>query len=360
MKITMVKKIMEDGEECKKCREVSHRLKEGNELDLIDRIVFADMRDPDAEGNSLAKAFNVDVAPFFLVEEAGDVTVYKTYMELKTKVLKKAVDAADIEIEARRKSGAELSDIDAFHSAATGRPVSGSRFDIENLSRLFEKSTPQEVLEWGLKELHPRIALAWSGAEDVAVVDMMVKINPSARIFTLDTGRLNPETYDLIDRVRKRYGISIDVLFPDAEKTQEMVRNRGVNLFYHSVENRMLCCDIRKVRPLRRMLSTLEGWITGLRRDQATTRVSLKKIEIDETFGGIIKLNPLAEWTHEKVWDYIRENDVPYNELHDKGYPSIGCAPCTRSVKAGEDLRAGRWWWEALTSKECGLHVKAE
>jgi phosphoadenosine phosphosulfate reductase len=236
---------------------------------------------------------------------------------------------------------------------------SSKDFDIERLNREFETRTPQELLEWGLKEFHPSIALAWSGAEDVAVVDMLVKINPQVRIFTLDTGRLNPETYDLIDRVREKYGIDIEVIFPDAAEVEEMVRGQGVNLFYQGVENRQLCCNVRKVQPLKRILSTLDAWITGLRRDQAVTRTVLKKIEIDKTYGGIVKLNPLAGWTNKDVWDYIHKNNVPYNELHDRGYPSIGCAPCTRSVKPGEDIRAGRWWWESSEGRECGLHVKS-
>jgi phosphoadenosine phosphosulfate reductase len=230
--------------------------------------------------------------------------------------------------------------------------------DIEAINAGFADSTPQEVLEWALSELHPSIALAWSGAEDVAVVDMMVKINPKARIFTLDTGRLNPETYDVIDRVREKYGIELEVMFPDSGAVEEMVREKGVNLFYESVDNRKLCCKTRKVQPLRRQLGTLSAWVTGLRADQAVTRSELKKVEIDEAFGGIIKVNPLAGWSHEDVWNYIRANDVPYNELHDKGYPSIGCAPCTRVVEEGEDIRAGRWWWESPETKECGLHVK--
>lgn len=231
---------------------------------------------------------------------------------------------------------------------------------IERLNEEFENKTPQELLEWGLKEFHPKIALAWSGAEDVAVVDMLVKINPKERIFTLDTGRLNPETYDLIDTVREKYGIEIEVIFPEASKVEEMAQAKGVNLFYQSVENRQLCCNIRKVQPLKRTLSTLDAWITGLRRDQAATRTVLKKIEIDETFGGVIKLNPLAGWSHKDVWDYIHKNHVPYNKLHDIGYPSIGCAPCTRSVKPGEDIRSGRWWWESPEGRECGLHVKSK
>jgi len=356
MKITLIKKIKEDGEECKKCREVTERLKAGNEFPLIDKIVYADMRDPDSEGLKLAKEHNVDIAPFFIVENEGNVAVYKTYMELKKKVLKKALEKADVEIEEKRTANADIDTGALTQSKTKIKPA----FDIENLNEEFGKKTPQELLEWGLKEFHPCIALAWSGAEDVAVVDMLVKINPKARIFTLDTGRLNPETYDLIDRVRERYGIDIEVMFPDAAEVEEMVRREGVNLFYQSVENRKLCCNLRKVQPLKRMLSSLDAWITGLRRDQAVTRTVLKKIEIDETFGGIIKLNPLADWSNKDVWDYIHKNNVPYNELHDKGYPSIGCGPCTRSVKPGEDIRAGRWWWESPEGKECGLHVKSK
>ena len=232
------------------------------------------------------------------------------------------------------------------------------KLDIGGVNEDLQTKSPQEVLEWALNEFHPNIALAWSGAEDIAVADMMIKINPEARIFTLDTGRLNPETYDLIDRVRDKYAIDIEVMFPNSAEVEEMVHNKGMNLFYKSVENRKLCCSVRKVKPLKRILSSLDAWVTGLRRDQAVTRTALNKVEIDDAFGGIVKVNPIADWSHEDVWDYIRKNDVPYNDLHDNGYPSIGCAPCTRAVKAGEDIRAGRWWWESPDTKECGLHVK--
>jgi phosphoadenosine phosphosulfate reductase len=235
-----------------------------------------------------------------------------------------------------------------------------TREEIEKVNKELEGKPPEAVVKWALDNFHPAIALAWSGAEDVAVVDMMVKVNPKARIFTLDTGRLNPETYDVIDRVRQKYNINIEVMFPEAPATEAMVREKGMNLFYDSVDNRKLCCKIRKVDPLRRELSTLKAWMTGLRSDQAVTRSALKKVEIDEGFGGIVKVNPLADFTHEDVWKYIKANNVPYNELHDKNYPSIGCAPCTRAVKPGEDIRAGRWWWENPETKECGLHVKAK
>ncbi|MBE9537331.1 MAG: phosphoadenylyl-sulfate reductase [Proteobacteria bacterium] len=239
-------------------------------------------------------------------------------------------------------------------SAANGK----NSPDIDALNKKFEGKSPQELLEWGLNTYHPNIALAWSGAEDVAIVDMMLRINPGSRIFTLDTGRLNKETYDLIDAVRKKYGIKVEVLLPDSAEAEKMLRERGMNFFYEGAEARKLCCNVRKVEPLKKMLASLDGWITGLRRDQAVTRTALNKIEIDDAFGGILKLNPLAGWSHDDVWDYIRKNDVPYNKLHDMGYPSIGCAPCTRAVESGEDIRAGRWWWETPESKECGLHVK--
>ena len=195
------------------------------------------------------------------------------------------------------------------------------------------------------------------GAEDVVVIDMMMKINPKARIFTLDTGRLNQETYDVMDEIRNKYNVNIEVMFPDQNEVEQMVRANGMNLFYHSIGNRKLCCGIRKVHPLNRMLVTLDGWITGLRGDQTQVRADAKKIEIDEQHNNMIKVNPIIEWKWEEVWDYIKKNNIPYNKLHDKGYSSIGCEPCTRAIKPGEDLRAGRWWWETDPEKECGLHA---
>jgi phosphoadenosine phosphosulfate reductase len=228
--------------------------------------------------------------------------------------------------------------------------------DLEVLNRRFEDQSPQSVLEWALDRFHPRIALASSlGAEDVVLIDMLRKINPAARVFTLETGRLHQETYDLMDRMHERYG-GIDVYYPDTAAVEEMVRKHGPNLFYRSRDLRRLCCNIRKVEPLNRALMGLDAWITGLRRDQALTRTETPKIEIDSMHGGIAKINPLADQTSDDVWQYIRESDVPYNALHDLGYPSIGCEPCTRAVKLGEDPRAGRWWWEPREASECGLH----
>ena len=230
--------------------------------------------------------------------------------------------------------------------------------EIAAVAERFEKATPQEVLEWAIHKFGSKVALASSfGAEDVVLIDMLAKIDKKARVFSIDTGRLHQETYNVIDATREKYGISIEVHFPQAEQVEEIVKKHGTNLFYKNVELRTVCCHIRKGEPLKRALSGLDAWITGLRRDQASSRGSTKKVEIDHVNGNIVKINPLADWTSEQVWTYIRENDVPYNKLFDQGYTSIGCAPCTRPIKPGEDPRAGRWWWET-TTKECGLHYK--
>jgi phosphoadenosine phosphosulfate reductase len=226
------------------------------------------------------------------------------------------------------------------------------------LDETLEAMDAVELLGWALERFRPRIALASSfGAEDVVLIDLLMELDPRARVFTLDTGRLHSETYALAQALRDRYGLAIDVFFPRTEALEAMVRAHGVNLFYASVENRKLCCGVRKVEPLGRALEGLDAWITGLRREQAVTRGRVRKVEIDADHGGILKLNPLADWSWDRVWGYIRDHAVPYNALHDEGFPSIGCAPCTRAVKPGEDLRAGRWWWEQdAAAKECGLH----
>ena len=218
--------------------------------------------------------------------------------------------------------------------------------------------TTKEALQWTSENLHPRVAKASSfGAEDAVMMDIMININPEFRFFTLDTGRLPQETYDIMDAVRKRYNVTIEVLFPDAGQVQNMVQEKGVNLFYDSVDNRKLCCEIRKVNPMNKMLGTLDGWITGLRRDQTKNREDARIFQLDAGHDNILKINPIIDWTWDQVWGYIKENHLPYNALLDQGYPSIGCQPCTRPVKPGEDLRAGRWWWEQGENKECGLHI---
>ena len=185
---------------------------------------------------------------------------------------------------------------------------------------------------------------------------MFAKTDSEARIFTLDTGRLHSHTYDAMERTREKYNINIEVLFPDRTEVEEMVTSHGVNLFYKSVENRRLCCQVRKTNPLNGFLKNLDAWITSIRADQTEQRADSTKFEIDYLHGKMLKINPILDWTTDQVWDYVRKNDVPYNKLHDMGYPSIGCAPCTRAIEKGEDPRAGRWWWEQGSDKECGIH----
>jgi thioredoxin-dependent adenylylsulfate APS reductase len=227
------------------------------------------------------------------------------------------------------------------------------------IANSFEGRTAQETIDWALGTFGRRAAVCTSfQAEGMVILDMACRADPQVRVFTIDTGRLPPETYELIDRVRERYGIDVEVFYPDQNELSQMVTQHGVNPFYRSVSLRLLCCEVRKVNPLNRALGNLDAWITGLRRSQNQTRASLSRVELDPDHGNIVKVNPLADWSDERVWEYIRAHDLPYNRLYDQGYTSIGCAPCTRPVKAGEDERAGRWWWETGMPKECGIHVR--
>ncbi len=227
-----------------------------------------------------------------------------------------------------------------------------------------ESLNAQEILSWGIKNFHPRIALSCSfGApEGLVLLDMMHRLEPASRVFVLDTGRLPQATYDLIDRVRDRYGKPVEVVFPDAAAVQAMVRQHGLNLFYESVDKRQLCCRVRKVEPMRRYLAEagLDAWVSGLRRDQNVTRQDASKVALDDLHGGLVKLNPLADWHTEQVTQYVRSHDVPVNRLHAEGYPSVGCDPCSRAIRPGEEARAGRWWWEHADTKECGIHAGEE
>ena len=228
----------------------------------------------------------------------------------------------------------------------------------EQLNEQFKNATAVEVLEYFLKEYGAKAALSSSfGAEDQVLTDMILTIDKNANIFTLDTGRLHPETYSVMDASNLKYSIKVNVFFPNNEKVQELYTNQGINGFYESIENRKTCCGIRKIEPLQRALKPLEVWITGLRASQSVTREALPMIEYDAN-NSVIKINPLLNWSEEDVWDYIKTNRVPYNKLHDQGFPSIGCAPCTRAIAKGADIRSGRWWWENPEHKECGLHIK--
>jgi len=233
----------------------------------------------------------------------------------------------------------------------------GINTDAGDVMDSLENAHAEEVLQWAFEAFGNKVAIASSfGAEDVVLIDIAVGINPEARIFTLDTGRLPHETYELMDQIKNKYNVNIEVCFPEEHRIKTMVEEHGFNLFYNGVQKRRLCCNIRKVEPLQKKLGELDAWVCGLRRDQAITRTGIRTVEIDASNRGIIKINPLAAWTEKEIWDYIKENEVPYNRLHDQGYPSIGCSPCTRPVRAIEDIRAGRWWWESPELKECGLH----
>ncbi len=218
---------------------------------------------------------------------------------------------------------------------------------------------PLDTLRWSFNEFgSDGITLASSfSIEDQALTHMIAGLERSVRIFTLDTGRHFQETYDVMQRTIEKYGIIYEVYAPNADEIAELISVEGPNLFFNSIEARKRCCEIRKVRPLRKALSSVDAWICGLRRDQSVTRNTLELIEWDQTFG-IYKINPLHTWSEEMVWEYIRGNEIPYNTLYDKGYRSIGCAPCTRPVGQNADIRSGRWWWESPEHKECGLHRK--
>ena len=237
--------------------------------------------------------------------------------------------------------------------------MSTTEFNPRQAALEFDSETPESIIKLALENFD-NIAISFSGAEDVVLIDMATRINPDVDVFSLDTGRLHAETYRFIENVREHYNLDIDILFPDSESVQELVRNKGLYSFYK--DGHQECCSIRKVIPLRRKLLSLDAWITGQRKDQSPgTRNTVPVVENDGAFSTadkkLIKFNPLSNWSSAQVWEYIRNNDVPYNPLHEKGYISIGCEPCTRPVLPNQHEREGRWWWEEATKKECGLHA---
>ncbi|MEI7980305.1 MAG: phosphoadenylyl-sulfate reductase [Bacteroidota bacterium] len=227
---------------------------------------------------------------------------------------------------------------------------------IAELNLRFRDAGPLGILSWFVAAYPGKIIFSTSlGAEDQVITHLLARNKLDLPVFTLDTGRMFQETYDLIHITEVKYGIRIAVFCPDASQVEEMVAKKGINLFYESVENRKLCCNIRKIEPLKRALKGMAVWVTGLRREQSVTRKDFNLVEWD-TAHEIIKLNPLLGWTNVGLWDYISQHNIPVNELHRQGFTSIGCRPCTRAIRPGEDVRAGRWWWELPENKECGLH----
>jgi phosphoadenosine phosphosulfate reductase len=233
--------------------------------------------------------------------------------------------------------------------------------EIGELAVEFDDKDPQELIAWAVENFGSRLAIVTSfQSEGMALLDMAYKINHDIKIVTVDTGRLGEESYAFIDQVRKHYGINIDVRFPDTGEVEKLITANGANSFYNSVNSRLVCCQIRKVRPLQKALDGFDAWITGLRRDQWASRINIRKIELDHDHGAIVKLNPLADWSDDEVEEYTALNNVPRHPLYAQGYTSIGCKPCTRAISQGEDSRAGRWWWEKDAPKECGMHCSIE
>jgi phosphoadenosine phosphosulfate reductase len=335
VKITMVKKRLADGTQCRKCAQTEEMLRNRGVRDQIDEVVWAVEGNSESRGMKLAATHGVETAPFFIVsDDDGTETVYVSALQL----LKERFPAH------RRGPDASARDDD----------------DLAAVAASYLARQPQDILRWGLERHRERCVIAFSGAEDVVLVDMAVKTGLPFSLCTVDTGRLHPETYEFIESVRTRYGIEVNVAAPDATEVQALVRSKGLFSFY--VDGHKECCGIRKVAPLRRMLSAYDAWVTGQRRDQSLeTRADLRVIEVDPTFTGrkgpLVKINPLAAWTSAEVWAYIREYEVPFNPLHQRGFRSIGCAPCTRAIAPGQHEREGRWWWEDAQAKECGLHA---
>jgi adenylyl-sulfate reductase (glutathione) len=336
MHVTMVKKRLENGEPCQKCSQAEDLLRRRGLWARIDEVVVADARDPGSPGYQLAQRYGIDLAPFFLVKDGATETLYTSVLKFIAEALTPSSDAS-----AQAPAAAKLEGLDA------------SRLAME-----LEGRRPEEIVGRALELFGSDLTLAFSGAEDVVLIDMAVKSGRPFSAFTLDTGRLSPETYEFIERVRKHYGITISTAFPEASLLEPLVQKKGLFSFYEDGHGE--CCSIRKVEPLRRTLKNYRAWMTGQRRDQSPTRTSVAVVEADSNVGSagpLLKWNPLALSTLADVWEYIREHEVPYNPLHDRGFVSIGCAPCTRAIRPGEHERAGRWWWEEATHRECGLHL---
>jgi len=328
----MIKKILIDGSPCGKCAQAEEILKKRGFWDRIDRVVIADEADINSEGMKLAAEKNVELAPFFIIrEDNGDERMYTRVFEFIKKELE------------------------------TDLSVNRS-FDISLANEKFASLSPIEILSETQSAFGEKLSLAFSGAEDVVLIDMASKNGLPFSVFCLDTGRLHSHTYAYMDTVKNHYGINLEIFTPSPDLLEPFLKEKGMNSFYQDGHSE--CCGIRKVEPLGRALKGREAWATGLRRDQSpSTRGNLMYSEYDEGHlkkDGLplVKVNPLLDWSSQQVWDYIRKNEVPYNPLHDEGYRSIGCEPCTRPSRPGEHERAARWWWEDGTIRECGLHLK--
>jgi len=338
MRVTMVKKRLLNGEPCKKCVDAEALLERRGLWSRIDEVVWAIEGEPDSAGMKLAAEYKVELAPFFVVQrDNGESRVYTSTLQFIKEGLGEGSPAPS--------------------AVASGTPLGAE--ELAQLALEFDKAPPERTIRWLLSRFGREATIAFSGAEDVALIDIAIKTGLPFSVFPLDTGRLHPETYRFIEKVRTHYGVSIELMSPQAEPLAAFVEKKGLFSFYNDGHGE--CCGIRKLEPMRRALSKQRAWITGQRRDQSPTRTDVAVLQLDSHrgLGGepLLKLNPLAAWSLQKVWSYIRANDVPYNALHDQGFVSIGCEPCTRVPRPGEHERAGRWWWEEATKRECGLHT---
>jgi phosphoadenosine phosphosulfate reductase len=337
MYVTMVKKRLSGGRPCDKCIQAEELLKRRGLWERIDEVVWADEDDAASPGMKLAQEKGVTLAPFFVVREGGQEQVYTSALGfIKERLAASSAPAPSAPAPSDASSEASVS---ALASELAGK-------------------SPAQVMGHVLSRFGARAAISFSGAEDVMLIDLAAKSGHPFSVFSLDTGRLHAETYRFIERVRKHYGIEISVMAPDTIAVEDLVRKKGLFSFYDDGHGE--CCGIRKVAPLRRALTRYAAWLTGQRRDQSPTRAAVPLMQLDSNQGAegpILKVNPLAEQSLAAVWQYIRDESVPYNPLHDQGFVSIGCEPCTRPPRPGEHERAGRWWWEDSTQRECGLHL---
>lgn len=348
-KVTMVKKLLASGEPCAKCVQAQELLERRGLWDRIDEVVWAKEGDASSPGAQLAQHHRVDLAPFFIIAEAGHPD------RVLTSTLKLAQELG-VSGNVSGNVGGNASP----EAGSTAAPTELSQDELVEAQAQLANATPAEILRWGLGRYGAGCGIAFSGAEDVVLIDLAARTGLPYTVFCLDTGRLHEETYRFLDRVRAFYGIELQIMAPQAEVLQAFVRKKG--LFSFLEDGHTECCSIRKVEPLKRALAPLYAWASGQRRDQSPTRTDVSVLELDKSFSGaggkLVKLNPLAGWTSARVWEYIRSEKVPYNTLHDHGFISIGCQPCTRPIRPGEHERAARWWWEDATQRECGLHVK--
>jgi phosphoadenosine phosphosulfate reductase len=357
MHVTMVKKELLDGSPCKKCLQAEELLQRRGLWSKIDEVVVARESDADSPGMRLAAKHGVELAPFFIVRDGGRETVLTSVLE----VIKQHLAPAGAGAPGANASGGGNTPNGGDGTGGGNAPGGGGPTDDEvaELNRRFADAEPLPVIDYMLERFGDSSTLAFSGAEDVAVIDLAASTGRKFSVFTLDTGRLHPETYRFIDKVRTHYGIEIQLMCPDHVALEALVRKKGLFSFYEDGHSE--CCGIRKVEPLGRGLLGRRAWLSGQRRDQSPTRSSLERFEIDRAHTGpngpLLKSNPLAQWSLDDVWRYLRSVNAPTNELHERGFISIGCEPCTRAIRPGEHERAGRWWWEEATKRECGLHT---